>query len=464
MSTLKTIVHFFFRNLHSQVVTIHSKGLSQFFRLLIYLSYFFIFFRSSISSFCAYYNYSEYFEIDVELRHRIYRQARRTHITYFALLYVTLFTARLFCLLYLNVDKVVWEHLYDLIICNEEQIKLQLKRDNQRTTSGWFCQLIVLFRLRFTVHTSSQLKYYPFLEQSLRVRCLLAYYVFELMTTLFLSYIASLFVNYIFIVGSFWRWLNDVQRLFYIVVIFTFILYSYFNYVLYFLVPLILYLVCYIYAIQYRKVNRKLTMLMGKLKSTEEGGDDQINQFSSKFRTSHTHLTVFILRYNNSIVSKVIAYYLHYVLPFHAYCIVYNVFRQSNLSRKTAIYNVLVMSLLWFFLMVITIVVAKVNDEICKSGPILGSVFAKKGVLMFSKRRRLSSIWVANSETSWSREAIKLATCYEMIWRVDNQLTFTAGQMNLTMNWSFIWELTYLYTSFVFLFCGKFVSKDDDYM
>ncbi|KAH9408274.1 hypothetical protein TYRP_011945 [Tyrophagus putrescentiae] len=205
-------------------------------------------------------------------------------------------------------------------------------------------------------------------------------------------------------------------------------------------------------------------MLMGKLKSTEEGGDDQINQFSSKFRTSHTHLTVFILRYNNSIVSKVIAYYLHYVLPFHAYCIVYNVFRQSNLSRKTAIYNVLVMSLLWFFLMVITIVVAKVNDEICKSGPILGSVFAKKGVLMFSKRRRLSSIWVANSETSWSREAIKLATCYEMIWRVDNQLTFTAGQMNLTMNWSFIWELTYLYTSFVFLFCGKFVSKDDDYI
>ncbi len=447
MNIIKTIVHFFIKNL-----------LSLSFRLLIYLSYFFIFFRSPISSFCGYYYYSDYFEIVVELQHQIYRQERRIYIIiiYFYLFFVTLLTARFFCFLCLNVDKVVWEHLFDLIIRNKGQVKwqLKLKKDNQRTTSdGWFSRFIAIFCLRFTVHTSSKLKYYPFLEQILRIWCLLVYYIFELITILFLSYIAGLFVNYISIVGSFWQWLNGVQQLFYIVVSFTLCLYSYFIYVLHLLAPLILYLVCCIYAIQYRKANRKLTVLLGKLKNAEKGADDYITQSARKFRTSHTRLTAFVLRYNNSIVSKIIAYYLHYVLPFHIYTTGYRVSEQSNLLQKTVIYNVLLMTTVWFFLLVLPVVVPKVNNEICKSGPTLGAIFAKKGVLVSVKKRRpLSNTWVArDSETSWSREAIKLATCYEMIWRVDNQLTFTAGQMGPTMNWSFIWKLAFLYVYFVFL-------------
>ncbi len=185
-------------------------------------------------------------------------------------------------------------------------------------------------------------------------------------------------------------------------------------------------------------MNKKLIELEVKLENTESGGNDHINQATGEFRSTHTRLTVFVLRYNSSIVSRVIAYYLHYVLPFHAYCIVYNVYRQKYLSFKLAMYNIAVLVLLWFFLLVITSVVTKVNDEICKSGPTLGAVFARKGVLM-SAKKRLSKGRAANSGSSWSREAIKLATCYEMIWRVDKQLAFTANCQ--TVNWSFIWEV-----------------------
>ncbi|KAH9408408.1 DnaJ sub A member 3, mitochondrial [Tyrophagus putrescentiae] len=154
-----------------------------------------------------------------------------------------------------------------------------------------------------------------------------------------------------------------------------------------------------------------------------ERGNDHINQAFRTYRAVHSRLTVFILRFSNSVVSKVIAYYLHYVLPAHAFAFVYFVYR----GKSSWLYslNGLVLLLIYtsFFLLVITI-------------------FVPKGVLISTaKRRQGSKNWVANTESSWSREAIKLATYYEMVWRVDKELTITAGSMNATVDWKFLWEL-----------------------
>ncbi len=91
--------------------------------------------------------------------------------------------------------------------------------------------------------------------------------------------------------------------------------------------------------------------------------------------------------------------------------------------------------------MLITLVVANVNAKICASGQILGSIFARKGVLAL-QRRKLSVNWVGNIESIWGRETLKLSTYYEMIWRNEKELAFTAGQMNKPMNFKFIFDVS----------------------
>ena len=448
LNTIKSIPHFLFSNLHLQVVIIHGKGIPILFRLLIILSYFFLLSRCILTLLCTYFNISAYFNIDLFFKWNVYR-SRHTYYTYFIILFYSLFPARLFYLLYFNVDKVVWDHLYDLVVNNREQLKIQFKLQQckrRRVSRKWLSRLLDFFRLRLKV-SFGKLIYYPFLGSSLRIRCLLVYYTFELITTILVQMAVYRWADY-----TFWlffhpinRNLTTVQLLFCFVADFTIRLLFYFYFMFYLLVPLIFYLVLKIYAVQVRQVNSKLKELKDKLESTESGerGNDHINQAFRTYRAVHSRLTVFILRFSSSVVSKVIAYYLHYVLPAHAFAFVYFVYR----GKSSWLYslNGLVLLLIYtsFFLLVITIFVPKVNNAICKSGPTLGSIFARKGVLISTaKRRQGSKNWVANTESSWSREAIKLATYYEMVWRVDKELTITAGSMNATVDWKFLWEVS----------------------
>ncbi len=217
LNIIKNILHFFLSNLHLQVVTIHGKGLSPFFKLLIFFSYFFLIGRFVISLLCTYYNIPEYFDVDLTFRWQIYK-TRHTYFTYLIILYYSIFPARLFCLLYFNVDKVVWGHLFDLVARNRAQVKLQLKlkQNNRRTVSkSWSSQFCSFFRFRLKVF-SSKLQYYSFLEQSQRIRWLIVYFAFEfILAYLLLPYAISwidhtiwLFYNHIN------RNLNVVQRFF----------------------------------------------------------------------------------------------------------------------------------------------------------------------------------------------------------------------------------------------------------
>src|SRR5699024_2560712 len=135
---LESIRHLLFDTLHRQVATIHSGNGSRLLPLCWLLMFLLTLGRSLAVSICLYYNIAAYFEVDLVSKRIFYQSSLRSqYLPNFFVLFIKFFSARLFSLLYVNVDKVVWSHLYDLVVRNSEQVCLKLwtpKRGNQ----NWF--------------------------------------------------------------------------------------------------------------------------------------------------------------------------------------------------------------------------------------------------------------------------------------------------------------------------------------
>ncbi len=390
-------------------------------------------------SICLHWDIEVYFEFDLLHRQLYYLSPlRHKQIEYF-LLFIPIFSTRLLYLLYFNGDSLVWEHLFDIIVRNLEQVKWCRSKKTQGIFWSILCQVCLFPK----ISKSSILLYYPNLKQKLRKKCIVIYFVFEVLTTImsFFGFFITLITFCDMVVKA---QLSAVQVLystfFLAAALPQIILFS----VMIFLIMLTLYLVCYIYVNQYLEVNSKLAKVKVILQ-TENGGHQHYIFSSLKtslagnaYRTSHTRLTAFILHYNRTTVSKIVSAYLQCVLPVHAFCVVLVYFRGHDISLPFTIHLIVGAIFLWLVLMALTFVVARVNHKISLSGPILGEIFARKGVL--AERRRQCN-WFNSCESVWSREALKLSTYYEMIWRCDKELAFTAGH-SATMNWMFIVDVS----------------------
>lgn len=454
MYNMKQILQALFSLLYRQVEIIHGNGLSPTFLTLSCLTYSTFLCRSLTISFCMSHNISAYFEFDVRSR-SYYKPAFRHHYRYpLFSSFCSLFEVHLFYLFYLRRDKHIWTHLYDLVVRNRVQISLQLWSTNMPAVDNSWFRKILLFRPHLAVVPSSaKLLFYPNLEEKVRTRCVLVHFAFEvlLMLTLF-SFLKSTFIS-LFNVAAVKQSFTVAQMVFFVCILLYKLMYNCLYYVMCYLVIGTLYLVCHVYVNQYQMLTQKIAKVV-KVKLGSKGAAahaslslPQMCRAVSAYRSAHSHLSVFILRYNSSIVAPIIAAFLNYELPALAYFTVFLYFQQHTLSRShsftfnSRLRNI---SVNFIFLSVITMFVAKVNKNICRSGPILGAIFARSGLLVAARRRRreVSSREVKQAESAWSREALKLSAYYEMIWRSEKELAFTAGQMNTTMNRKFVMDVS----------------------
>lgn len=448
----QVIFHLLFGNLHRQLVTITGSGLSKLHLLLIFQSSVQYIGRTFAILVSLYYKRPIYYEYDV-MNRKVYLHGRIKHKSLtFLVFFLVAFSMRLFYILYFNADQLVWSHLYDLAARNRKQLYLQLwsSASDQTSNQSWFSQFKTYFWPRLKVLKSAKLLLYPNLNENLRIKCALIYYVLEVLTTVtFVLYVNFFFLHMYNILSEQEQSLTFAQLLFAVVQFLTNIHCVFITYSLFFLIELILFLVCTVYVVLYREVNSNLKKVKIKLltaKGLHHLNSLSISQATSAYRAAHSRLTVFILRYNSSIISKIIAAFLHYYLPYHAYRTVFIHFRRRDMPSNLLRNDSFSLAISWFFLMVLTFFLAKVNKKICSSGQTLGTIFARKGVLaaeIRSKQARRG--WVNNLELIWGNEALKLASYYQMIWRSgnDKELAFTAGQMNTAMSWKFIVEVNY---------------------
>lgn len=446
----QAIFQLLFGNLHRQLVTITGSGLSKLHLLLIFQSSVQYIGRTFAILISLYYKKPIYYEYDV-MNRKVYLHGRIKHKSLtFLVFFLVAFSMRLFYILYFNADQLVWSHLYDLAARNRKQLYLQLwsSASDQTSNQSWFSQFKTYFWPRLKVLKSAKLQLYPNLNENLRIKCALIYYVLEVLTTVtFALYVNFFFLHMYNILSEQEQSLSFAQILFAVVQFLTNIHCVFITYSLFFLIELILFLVCHVYVVLYRQVNSNLKKVKVKLltaKGLHHLNSLSISQATSTYRAAHARLTVFILRYNSSIISKIIAAFLHYYLPYHAYRTVFIYFRRRDMPSNLLRNDSFSLAISWFFLMVLTFFLAKVNKKICSSGQTLGTIFARKGVLaaeIRSKQARRG--WVNNLELIWGNEALKLASYYQMIWRSgnDKELAFTAGQMNTAMSWKFIVEV-----------------------
>ena len=439
MYFIETIFSFLSR----QVVTIHRCGLSPALKQLAFLIYLIVLFQVTAISICMHFGIDFYFEYDVFSRQYFYESPlRNKHIEYF-LHFMPSFSMRLFYLLYLNGDSLVWKHLYDLVVRNKEQIEFQWKKSKSEAQNSW--SVFSRFWPHMKVSKSSKLLYYPHLHRKLRVTCVVIYYTFEILTN-----IMGFLMLFFLLLDNYSQAMNDQFTVAQFAAVFTmefsFLIYSVLNLTMTFLVTLTIYLVCHVYVDQYQKVNSKLAKVTVML-SYKNDDHHQQHYTSSLLKTSlatnayrsvHTRLTVFILHYNNTTVSKIISAYLLCVLPVHAFATVIIYFQSDDMPQSFVLNIAFGLSIFWFNLIALNLVLARVNNKISCSGPTMGSIFARKGALADGK---IQCTWFNSSESIWTREAFKLSTYYEMIWRSDHELAFTAGK-TATMNWMFIVDVS----------------------
>lgn len=480
-----SVIKFSFNILNRHVVTINSNNRLTTFRLLFMLVYFLYLCRRILMISCMHFRIHAYFEIDVS------KKEYYTSIDYYPVnftrlilgVFSSIFDVRLFTLFYLKADKQVWSHLYDLVVCNKKQFSLQLWRSPQndsliKQNRSKLIRMMVQFCPSLQLSTSSpQLLHYPFLKQPVRLWCLQVYYAAELVTTFTVAHYAF----HYYLSSENLEHYSVVQKLAYL--IFYWIsdcLYDCIFYIMYFLVEITLYLVCHVYTDQYRRVNSELEKIKNRLgRSKNHVNSFQLSTAAKTYRISHTRLTAFILHYNDSTVSKLIAYFIHYLMPFHAFVSVCMYVRMHKLQKtSTVIHSIIVHCLYLLLLLVITLFTAKVNSKIANSGSTVGTILARKGVLVAQQR---SSNWISSLDAVWRREVFKLSFYYEMVWREQKELAFTAGLMNKTMNWSYLSEvsaffkkkfcfyfifstqLAFLYTVFVLFFLSKFITGKDGF-
>ncbi len=441
MHLLQVIKEFLLGNLTRQVTTIHGGGLSPLCRRLFILAYIIVLFRATATSVGLHFDIAAYFELDVINRQGFYQNPLRTkHIEYF-LHFIPGFSIRLFYLNYFAADSLVWSHLYDLVARNRDQVKLQWLRNSSEVF------LSIWSAIKLKISKSSKLFYYPNLKRKQRIRSMLICFAFEGMSTFTNSFIVFFMVrnHYVRLIKE---QLSAVQVLFTAGIFLASAVEIALLFTMIFLVMMTLVQVSLIYVDQYRKVNGKLAHIAKDKLSSESCGDHQPNVFNSlktslaatSFRTGHTRLTVFILHYNESTISKIIAATLHYILPYHAFVCVLIYFQSHDMPRPFIINLSFGLVILWLYLMALNLLVARVNNEISRSGPTVGAIFARKGVLI---DKGIQGNWFNNPILTWNREALKLSTYYEMIWRCDKELAFTAGR-TATMNWMFIVDVSLL--------------------
>ena len=472
---LKLLFRYLFSNLTRQVVAISSNSYFPYYFSLILLSRAICVVRWHVRMLATYVSQLSFlFAYDPLNRPKSYETSVRSKVLTFTgscyFLFLLLFTG----LVYRNTDKIVWSHLYDLVVRNREQVSFcwwrssgewSNRRDSRSISyqkiSTWLNRLKTFpFYTQLKVLQSAKLLHYPKLAERLRLRAVRICFVFELlMVAIYFYYLNILYFDLVGQLRKLGKPMTIAQlittALAYLSIMHT----AFYTYAGLLLVELVLYLVCTVYAGQYQNLNRDLEKL--KISMLKNANDSSFQSLSSKdfflqnlnrstavYRSVHTRLTVFILRFNGSLVSKVIAYYLHYYLPYHSYRLVYIYFQQRSLPLAIAINSYWFLLFMWLFLMIITLGVARTNSEIGRSGRALSALFARKGLLSLkigSFQRRQSYYYSAKeseaSGTIGHREALKLSTYFEMIWREEKQLAFTAGQTDTAMNWRFIFEV-----------------------
>ncbi len=146
-SHVQHLLNFFFSNLRRQVTIIAStSGLSPRYLLLLLFTEVMCEGRRYASIASLYYDKPLYFEYDL-VGKRAYYSGKRKNKAYTAFyLFYHVFFIRLFCSLYLSGDKrVVWSHLYDLVVKNQQQVVLKWKKSRSRKTENHRFSWLALF-------------------------------------------------------------------------------------------------------------------------------------------------------------------------------------------------------------------------------------------------------------------------------------------------------------------------------
>lgn len=408
-----------FTTLYRRMVIIHRHQ-SPPHELMLILTYIYVFIRLIVTNYSLYFDVSAYFYYDIINRILFYETVLRKKYLAFFFSFIPLFSLRLLYLIYLRPDGLVAEHFYDLLVRNRNQAYLKLVA----TKISWLpAKLPMIWTARLKVPKSSKLLFYPSLRQKIRTKCLVIYLFFEVFATVgqlififfFLLTIYNLAVR---VKAAF----TAAQILFVAFNVTTFAVYICFLLQTTFLTVVSLYIVCYVYTLEYSKLSRKLQKLTitGYSKYYSFA---RITRVTSAYRTAHTQFSIFILRFNSKTMSKIVVSYLYCIMPFHAYGIVMVYFQQRDLP--TFLKLNLLLTLLFFAVVFlgICLTVTGVNKALSRSGPQLAAIFA---------RNKADS-----GSTIWSREALKLATYFCMVWRSERELGFTVGQTT-TMNWKLL--------------------------
>ena len=343
-----------------------------------------------------------------------------------------IFDWRVYLLFYFTPSRLVWSHLYDLVVRNREQASFKLwhfvppeqqqtteNRENENETrenaQNWLTKFKHLFRPTFEL--TSSLQHYPQLEAKLRIKLLLIAAILELIITPTVLYPFYHFALNQIVDNGDHRYTTLQLVYYYLVKAMTRFYVATYS-MLYYLVKLITCVLCTLYAAQYRALNFRLKQVKDDLQKMDSA---TLSRLTEAYRAEHIRLTAFILHLNESTISKVIVYYIHYVVPYHAFETVRLYLQRRRFTPSEWLYQSYYMFNLTLLLLVIT---------------------------FFTARKRKSSWASSSQEASWAnREVVSLSLHYEVIWRAEKELAFTAGVNSVTMNWSYVWEVNILIDS-----------------
>ena len=450
---LKILLKLPFSNLRRQVVAIHrghASYLNRLIRRLILLSHLLYLGRYLAVSLSMYFRLRAYISMDLQYRFVYYK--RSFHTTYFIHYLMTcclaLFHARLFALVYYRSDRVVWSHLYDLLVKN-------------------------------STHKDRPLYHYPLLKEKSRQWCARVTVLLEVACSLAILYHYLVAFSFNLQFARLWMWQarkgTALQKAFFFCMQLSYVVYLYHVWAQLALVMLGLYVVCHVYTEQYREVNRELRTVLklkvdaGTLGKPLQGLDSlALSKAAAAYRAAHARLTAFILRHNESTASRVIAYFLHYLVPSQGYLFVrvylFREWLQSASFISYTRFSVFLLIVFGLILPVVTFFTARLNSEIALSGPTLASIVARKGALMRrmdTRRRHSVNNWVNNFDAVWSREVIRLSAYYELVWKSEKPLAFTTGPEDAPMDWKYIAEFLFFFTTIVLFFLSKYVTSKD---
>ena len=430
---LKLLFRLLFSHLSRQVVAIYCghvdhRWTTRLVRSLFLLAHFLYIARYLAFSLSMHFRFRAYLKIDLQYRFFYYKKSfHSTYLIHYLMACCTaLFHGRLFVLVYYRPDRVVWSHLHDLLVRNR------------------------------SADADLPLYHYPFLEKKHRLWTARVTALLEVATTLTIlyHYLVAFSLNLQFARRWMWQWRQGtaLQKTFFFCMQLSYVVYLYHVWVQLALIMLGLYVVCHVYTEQYREVNRELRTVLklkvdaGTLGKPLQGLDSlALSKAAAAYRAAHARLTAFILRHNESTASRVIAYFLHYLVPSQGYLFVrvylFREWFQNASIFSYARFNVFLIIVFGLILLVITFFTARLNSELGRSGPTLGSILARKSVLMMmgSNARRQNS--VINFDALWSREAIRLSAYYELVWRAEKPLAFTTGPGDAPMDWKYVAEV-----------------------